>query len=791
MNGIEPQASVSYPGLPVVTDGSGAVVWVETHVTQGACAYPITPSTNMGVDYAQAVADGQLNLWGEPLVFLEPESEHSSASAAEGFALAGGRVTNFTCGQGLVLMKEVLYVISGKRLPVVFNVGARALTSHALNIHCGHDDVMAVADTGWGMLFAKNAQEAGDLCLIARRAAEAAQTPFFNVQDGFLTTHTLESVRLPEPELMKAFLGPPSERLLNLFDPSRPLQSGVVQNQDAYMKGKIAQRFFYEHVEAAVEQSMEALSAATGRRYETVERYRMDDAEYAILALGSMAETAMATVDHLRGEGVRCGVVHLTCFRPFPARRLVAALGACRAVAVIERIDNPLAQSNPLACELKSALADALSGHPDYPPLARAPEVYCGVAGLGGRDVRPGDFVSVVRHMATGSRRTFVLGIPHPQALERAEDPDLGPADAFRMRGHSIGGYGSVTTNKVIAAVLGEVFGLQVQAYPVYGSEKKGLPTTYYLTAARSRIRTHCELARVDFVPVSTANAFSTGNPLAGLAPGGTVFLQSTKTSPDDVWREIPHSARRTIRTKRLHVLYLDAAKIAAEVSTRRDLEVRMQGIVLLGVFLRVLPRELGAVDDVLERVAPAIRKYLAGRGETVVQENLTCIRRGFSEVSDVPRPVMSRDLERQSLRLAGLRVADVMTTGVVACRRDTPLPEVLTTMQERDVSAIVVVDEQQRVEGVLSVTDLRRAHVEQLQLGEYLPEIQPAHLMSRDVLTTWPEEPLSDAVDRLFDHHVHRLVVTASTADRIPIGILSASDLLALLPGDRSEGAA
>jgi len=151
----------------------------------------------------------------------------------------------------------------------------------------------------------------------------------------------------------------------------------------------------------------------------------------------------------------------------------------------------------------------------------------------------------------------------------------------------------------------------------------------------------------------------------------------------------------------------------------------------------------------------------------------------------------MSRDLERQSLRLAGLRVADVKTTGVVACRRDTPLPEVLTTMQERDVSAIVVVDEQQRVEGVLSVTDLRRAHVEQLQLGEYLPEIQPAHLMSRDVLTTWPEEPLSDAVDRLFDHHVHRLVVTASTADRIPIGILSASDLLALLPGDRSEGAA
>jgi pyruvate-ferredoxin/flavodoxin oxidoreductase len=758
-------------------------VWVETNVTQAACAYPITPSTNMGVDYAQAVADGRRNLWGEPLAFLEPESEHSSASAAEGFALAGGRVTNFTCGQGLVLMKEVLYAISGKRLPAVFNIGARALTSQALNIHCGHDDVMAVADTGWGMLFAKNAQEAGDLCLIARRAAEAAHIPFFNVQDGFLTTHTLENVRLPEPELMKELLGPPSERLLNLFDPLHPLQSGVVQNQDAYMKGKIAQRFFLDHVAVAVEQAMDEFSAATGRRYDPVELYRMEDAEFGIVALGSMAETAMATVDHLRGQGVRCGVVHPTCFRPFPGRRLVQALARCQAVAVIERIDNPLAQSNPLACELKSAFADAQSGHADYAPLARMPKIYCGVAGLGGRDVRPGDFVSVVRDMAAGGSRNFVLGIRHPQALERAEDPDLGPAGAFRMRGHSVGGYGSVTTNKAIATVLGEVLDLHVQAYPIYGSEKKGLPTTYYLTVAREPIRTHCELTHVDFVPVSTANAFSMGNPLAGVANGGTVFLQSTKTTPEVVWHEIPHSARRTIREKRLRVLYLDAAKIAAETSSQRDLQVRMQGIVLLGVFLRVLPRSLGS-DAIIDRVAPAIRKHLGERGEAVVRENLACIRRGFSEVCEVPRPVMLRDLERQSLRLGGKRVRDVMTANVVSCHGDTPLAEVLRTMAAHDVSAIVVIDEERRLAGVVSVSDLRRAHIERMHLEDYLPDILPAHLMTREVITTWPDEPLEDAANRLFEHDVHRLVVTANAADRTPIGVLSATDLVALLPG-------
>lgn len=191
---------IPYPGTPTTADGSAVVVWVETHVSDGACAYPITPSTNMGSGFQLAAANGQRNLWGDALFFLEPESEHSSASACEGFALAGGRVTNFTSGQGLVLMKEVLYTISGKRLPVVFHIGARALTSHALNVHAGHDDVMAVADCGWGMLFARNAQEAQDLGLIARRAAESARTPFMSIQDGFLTTHTIERVRLAEPE---------------------------------------------------------------------------------------------------------------------------------------------------------------------------------------------------------------------------------------------------------------------------------------------------------------------------------------------------------------------------------------------------------------------------------------------------------------------------------------------------------------------------------------------------------------------------------------------------------------
>src|SRR5947208_13175460 len=277
-------ASYQYPGIPTTCDGAEAVVHVETRISQAAGAYPITSSTTMGGGFNASVMNGLTNLWGDPLMFFEPESEHSAASVCEGFEVAGGRVTNFTSGQGLVLMKEVLYTISGKRLPVVMNIGARALTSQGLNVHAGHDDLMSVADVGWGMIFARNAQESGDFCLISRRAAEASQTPFFSVQDGFLTTHTVETVRLPEIEFMKEYIGSPKEKLINLMDPASPMMSGVVQNQDSYMKGKIAQRWYYDRIEPVLEEAFEIFEQKTGRRYDFIEPYKCNDEQFIIVS---------------------------------------------------------------------------------------------------------------------------------------------------------------------------------------------------------------------------------------------------------------------------------------------------------------------------------------------------------------------------------------------------------------------------------------------------------------------------------------------------------------------------
>ncbi len=629
-----------YPGIPVIVDGSEAIAHVETRISEGACAYPITPSTTMAAVYQVAVAEGRANLWGTPLRFVEPESEHSSASAAEGFALAGGRVTNFTAGQGLILMKEVLFVISGKRLPAVFHVGARALTSQSLNIHAGHDDVMGVADTGWGILFARNAQEAADLTAICRRVAEETETPFLCVQDGFLTTHTMENVRLPEDALLKEFVGDPRRTIRNLFDPGEGLMTGVVQNQDSYMKGRIAQRAFYDRLSEVTYSAMREWGELTGRHYDLVDAYRCDDAETILIAMGTIADTAITVVDHLRALGRRVGCIGVTAFRPFPATMLAWLIRHAQTVAIVERTDEPAAADNPLTREIKAALADVAADG------AMVPRVLSVSAGLGSRDVAAGDLIAVFDRAADSAaiRRQphVVVGIRHPLAIE-SHDIDLRPEGAYSLRGHSIGGFGSVTTNKFLATLVGELFDKRVQAYPRYGSEKKGLPTTYYLTIADSPIRQHNELSHVEFVPLHDVSAFEMGDPLAGLADGGTVFIQTPLADPRAIWASIPADARARILARHIRATALDTATLAAQYAPRPDLVVRMQGVAQVGVFLRVSPFAARAGldrDALLDAVHKLLPRFFGKRGGSVVDANFAVIERAYDGLIDVTAAV-------------------------------------------------------------------------------------------------------------------------------------------------------
>src|SRR5210317_805703 len=281
-----------YPGVLKTDDGSAAVVTMETAASEAAGAYPITPSTQMGEGWASAVARGQKNVNDRQLIFFEPEGEHAAAGVTAGMSMVGLRSTNFSSGQGIAYMHESLYAAVGKRLTYILNIGARAMTKSTLNVHAGHDDYHAIDDTGFFQFFAKKAQHVADLNIIAHRIAELALTPGIVAQDGFLTTHLIESLLLPERELIAEFLGRPDDiidtptpaqriiygdtrrRIPELWDVDNPVMAGIVQNQDAYMQSVAAQRpFFFDHIKDLSEQAMEEYYQLTGRRYERVMTY--------------------------------------------------------------------------------------------------------------------------------------------------------------------------------------------------------------------------------------------------------------------------------------------------------------------------------------------------------------------------------------------------------------------------------------------------------------------------------------------------------------------------------------
>ena len=199
-----------YPGIRITTNGNQLVAYyTEARITDGGIFYPITPSTEQGEMYQQSYAEGKLNVFGRQKIAIECEGEHAAQGGAIAYSVTGKRTVNFTSGQGIVYGVEQFYHAPGKLSTMVLEVGARALTKHALNVHCGHDDIYAALDTGWIMLFAKDAQQAADQALILRKVTEKALTPGINIQDGFLTTHLERTFHMHESELLREYLGSP------------------------------------------------------------------------------------------------------------------------------------------------------------------------------------------------------------------------------------------------------------------------------------------------------------------------------------------------------------------------------------------------------------------------------------------------------------------------------------------------------------------------------------------------------------------------------------------------------
>lgn len=337
-------------------------------------AYPITPATEVVQIFAGFQADGLVDT-----EFVTVESEHSAMSACIGASQAGSRVMTATSSQGLMLMAEELFIASGLRLPIVMAEVNRAISA-PLNIHCDHSDTMAVRDSGWVQIFSENGQEAYDNMIQAVRIAEHpdVRLPVMVTTDGFIISHGLEGVELLPDDAVREFIGEYVSRY-PLLDTDHPVTIGALAFTDVYFEAR-------RQIAQAVETSKQVIAEAGwdfakrfGRSYQFFDAHRLEDAEIAVLALGSTAGTARAVVDELRARGVRAGSVKLRVFRPFPAAELAESLRHLQALAVLDRSDALSACGGPVYTEVRSALLD----------LPRKPRVINYIYGLGGRDIKP------------------------------------------------------------------------------------------------------------------------------------------------------------------------------------------------------------------------------------------------------------------------------------------------------------------------------------------------------------------------------------------------------------------
>jgi pyruvate-ferredoxin/flavodoxin oxidoreductase len=688
-------AGPRYAGIRVTANGNQLVSYhTETRIADAGVFYPITPSTEGGELYQQSFAEGRLNVFGRSTLAVEAEGEHAAQGGAIAHSVCGKRVVNFTSGQGIVYGLEQYYHAPGKCSTMVLEVVARALTKHALNVHCGHDDVYGALDTGWIILFGKDAQQAADQALILRRVTELSLTPGMNVQDGFLTSHLERTFYKHESELIREFLGAPddiidcpteSQRILfgpkrrrvpRMIDLANPVLLGPVQNQEHYMQGVAARRNnFTEPILRFLEEAYAEFGKLTGRCYGTVTQYKTGDADTVFVSLGSAAENIEAAVDYLRERrSAKAGSIHLNVIRPFPEAAIVKALAGKKNVIVLERTDEPMAGDNPAGRDIRTALNKALQahGHPaaDGLPALTAqqmPRLFSGIYGLGSRDFRP-EHIFGAYEFATGARARkdgkraadgtsfFVLGVDHPYEVKSDETPSLLPEGAVAVRFHSIGGWGAITTGKNLGAILGDLNDLlydrdkivdelgnpkeiiHVSANPKYGSEKKGAPTAYFLVAAPERIRVNCDLRHVSVVLCCDPKAFTHTNPLDGISEGGCLVWESEEEGRQ-AWERLPLWARKQIMDKKIRVFTLPGFQIARKATDRADLQLRMQGNAFLGAFFAVSPL-LAEFRISAEQFREVVRnqyvKKFGRLGEAVVNSNMEVMTQGSERVREI-----------------------------------------------------------------------------------------------------------------------------------------------------------
>ncbi|MFN2319218.1 MAG: 2-oxoacid:acceptor oxidoreductase family protein [Dermatophilaceae bacterium] len=473
-----------------------------------------------------------------------------------------------------------------------------------------------------------------------------------------------------------------------LVDIHNPGLTGPVQNQADFQAGAVDHRtHFASAVPSIVRQAMREYSELTGRHYAPVLTCDCDDADVIMIGLGSVGDDVRAVLPHLRANGVRAGLVSVKLLQPFPEAEVVEAVKGAKAVIVLERSDQTALTSLVTAALFRARENATHQRHDGIPPLEQSPRLTTAIFGLGGHDLQPRHLIAAFSQMNDGTLPPLVylgsqffddkpgsenlaalqerLRTAYPETelmgLTTGPNPRLLPPQAMRVRFHSVGGYGTIATGKLLTDILAGVLEMHSKSAPKYGSEKSGAPTNYYITLSPEPILvTNAELEEVEVVIAPDHKAFMHTNPLKGLVEGGTFILQ-TSLSPEELWRELPRYARRTIREKAIRFFTIDAFAVARRHAPTPDLETRMMGIAFIGSVAANVDRvsKGSPREEILAKVGAQLEKKFGRKGAEIVESNMAVVADGIGATVrvDYEAPAL-RDLEERPATAPLLTVA-------------------------------------------------------------------------------------------------------------------------------------
>ena len=617
---------------PEIVDANEAVAAVAHLLSEVIAIYPITPASSMGEHADQWSAQGHANLWGAVPDVIEMQSEAGAAGALHGAVLRGAMATTFTASQGLLLMLPEMFKIAGELTPTVIHVAARSVATHALSIFGDHSDVMAARSTGFTMLCAGGVQEAADMAAVAHAVTLETRVPVLHFFDGFRTSHELNTVRVPDAEVLRAMVSDEriSEHRLRGLDPDRPVLRGSAQNPDVFFQAREACTPFHAAVPGAVQAAMDRFAGLTGRQYHLVDYHGAPDADRVIVVMGSGAGAVREAVDALNAAGERVGVLALRLFRPFPTAELLAALPpSVRTLVVLDRCKEPGAPFEPLHLDVLSAL-----WHSDEGAWVdgRRPRVIGGRYGLSSKEFTPAMVKAVFDEAAADApKNPFTVGIVDDVSHSSLTWDPTFRTDHAKVRAvfYGLGSDGTVGANKNTAKIIGGNTDMSVQAYFVYDSKKSGSTTVSHVRVDEQPIDSSYLIDQATFVGVHQWNLLETLDVLSVASPGATVLLNAPYPA-DEVWDRLSADVQTQMLDKGIRVFTIDAAAVAREAGLGGRINTVMQTCFFY--LSGVLPEE-----EALSELKSAIKKSYGARGDIVVERNIAAVDQSLAHLHELP----------------------------------------------------------------------------------------------------------------------------------------------------------